>query len=83
MQITFTVPDAQINRIIDTMKNLYAIPQIPIDPLDPGKGFKNQFTDAQWGKECIRRWVIEQVQKWEQQKAMSAVSVNQDDSIIS
>ncbi len=83
MQLTFTIPDTQAQRIIDTMKNLYAIPQVPVDPADPGKGMKNQFTDAQWAKECVRRWIVEQVQKWENLKAAVQVIVTADNSIIS
>ena len=82
MQLTFTIPDTQAQRIIDTMKNLYAIPQVPVDPIDPSKGMKNQFTDAQWAKECVRRWIVEQVQKWENQKEIVKVVVAKDDSII-
>lgn len=82
MQLTFTILDTQVQRIIDTMKNLYAIPKVPVDPADLSKGTKNQFTDAQWAKECIRRWVIGQIREWERCKAIAQVSVSVDDSII-
>ena len=55
MQLTFTIDDTKAQRIIDALKNLYAIPQTFVDPQDPSKGMKYQFTDVKLAKECVRR----------------------------
>lgn len=83
MILQFTIPDVQAQRIINAMKNLYAIPHVLIDLNNPSMGTKPLFTDAQWAKECVRRWLIEQVQIHEYQKAMEQVVVSKDDSIVS
>ena len=67
--ITFTIPDAKLQRVLDAMKGL----QEP----DPG------YTDSQWAKEKVRRIIVDLVQAHEQNVAVSAVAVSKDDAIIS
>jgi len=83
MEIKFTISDTKIQKIINTMKWLFPIPQIPVDPLKPELGVKNEFTDSQWAKEAIRRWITEQVYLKELSDARNAVNIlPKDDSLI-
>lgn len=74
-QITFTIPDGKLPRVVDAMKGLYPI------PLD-GEG-QPMFADGPWAKEVLRRWIVSQVQRWEIRKAMDAArqGVAPDDTI--
>lgn len=73
--ITFTIPDAKLQRVVDAMKGLYPIPtDANQDPL---------FTDNQWAKEAVRRWIRDTVARYEQKTAMDAISFSPDDGIVS
>jgi len=80
-KITFTIPEAKIQRVIDAMKGLYPIPQIE-DPENPDKMI-NEFTDSKWAKEAIRRQVISIVKRYEQKEAQKLAEVMPDNKIIS
>jgi hypothetical protein len=67
MQITFTIPDAKLPRVVAAIKGLHPKP--------------DGFTDSQWAKEYLRRLVVRDVLAWEKQVADSAITP--DDGIIS
>ena len=73
-EITFTIPDAKLPRIIAAIKGLYPI---PVD--DDGVPL---FTDAQWGKEAVRWWLVKSVARWEQRQALDAVAYQEEDDIV-
>ena len=85
--ITYTIPQAKAARVKAAMQGLYPIPQIP-DPewVDPGDGSEaplvDEFTAAQWAKERPRRWVRDQVARWEQKVGKAAILFSPDDTII-
>lgn len=76
--ITFTIPDAKIQRVVDAMKNMHPIPFVK--DAETGEMLP-QFTDNQWAKECIRRHIISEVARWEQKKAQSLISYSPDDTL--
>ena len=81
MQITFTIPDNELPRIINAIKGLYPIPTT----LDVITGEQApQFTDTQWAKEFLRRWIIQQVKRWETHMAAQQASnnVSVSDSLV-
>ena len=86
-QITFTIPEAKVQRVIDAMVGLNKIPKIA-DPNweNPNDGTRaplvDQFTPAQWAKECPRRWIRNQVRRFENRQALIAAQVELDDEII-
>jgi hypothetical protein len=70
-QITFTIPDAKLPRVVAAIKNEWQIPKDANgDPL---------FTDNQWAKEAIRRYIVALVKKYEGFVALDAVAA--DDTI--
>lgn len=73
MQIVFTIPDAQRQRIIDAIKGLWPIPTDPEtrEPL---------FSDGAWAKERIRRTIRDMVYAYESRIATERVI--RDDSIV-
>lgn len=83
--INFTIPNNKIQLIIDSMKGLYPIPQIP-DPDFVGNPddapFINEFTDIAWAKESVRRWIRDQVARWIQKEAIGDIKFSPDDTII-
>lgn len=81
--ITFTIQNGEIQRVIDAMKGLYPIPQINTAEEGLLPVMENEFTDAQWAKESLRRHIINQVRRFEQKEAEKVVSVQSDDSLIS
>lgn len=66
-QITFTIREAAVPRVINAMKGLYP------------------FTDGQWAKESVRRFIIKSVQRYESKEAIDTAkdSINTDDTLIS
>lgn len=90
VNIIFTIPNEKIPRIREAMVGLFKIPRIS-DPswVDPEDGSKapiiNEFTDNQWAKESIRRWVIKQVRRWEHAQATQTAieSVVEDNTLLS
>ena len=88
-EITFTIPTDKIQRVISTMKGLYEIPKIvnpEYDPENPGttEPLINEYSDSEWAKEVVRRWIVDQVQEYEQRIAIEAAkdSVSKDDSLV-
>ena len=86
--ITFTIPQAKVQRVIDATKFLHKIPKID-DPdwIDPEDGTTapmiDEFTDNQWAKEAWRRYIIAQVKRYEIFKAKEAVDIQADDTLVS
>ena len=77
MQITFTIPDEKIQRVIDAIKGLFPVPiDENGDPL---------YTDSQWAKEKIRQFIIDSVYQYEQNKAQDEAmeSIKTDNSLVS
>jgi len=74
--INFTIPDDKISRIVTAMKGLYPI------PVDEETG-EPQFTDNQWAKESVRRWIRDQVARYEQREAINDIAFSPEDDIIS
>lgn len=72
--VTLTIPDEQIERILSALEGLYPIPVdsegIPL------------FTANQWGKESIRRWLITQVARWETKQVKEAAVVAEEDDLV-
>ena len=79
--ISFTISDAKVARVADALSGLYPIPTIP-DPENP-MHFIPEFTKNQWAKECVRRWIIKQVARWEQSQAQKAIVYNEDNELVS
>lgn len=84
--INFTIPDEKLPRVTAAMKGLYPVPMS--NPPEPAEGEGREepeplFTDGQWAKEVVRRWIITQVKRHESRVAMEAArdSVLPDDSI--
>ena len=78
--INFTIPDGKIAKVVDAMKGLYQIPTID-DPQNPGQNIP-QFTDNAWAKEVVRKFIVQQVARWEQVKAQRAIQFTPDDTIV-
>ena len=75
-QITFTIDNAKVQLVIDTLKWLFPIPDINNDGLP-------DFTDQQWIKESIRRWIIHQVKQYQDSMDRDAVNNLRDENLVS
>ena len=78
--VTLTISDgAQLDRVKAAFVGLYPIP--PVSESDPTP----QFTENQWSKELLRRFVVQTVQRWEQRSAMNVAknNISPDDTIAS
>ena len=88
--ITFTIPSENLQDITDTMKWLWKIPQIAnpayvdIETTPEEEPMIDEFTDSQWAKEGLRRWIVVQVRRRKKSEASIAANaaVNVSDSII-
>ena len=89
VDIIFTIENTKMQRIIDAMLMLYPNTELKLkvgavpDPVTgeyKPEDYKLKYTDAQWTKEVIRRWIVSQVQRGEQFKAQkTAVETIQKD----
>jgi len=87
MKITFNIPSGKAQIIVDTMIRKFPIPKIPdpnwVDPKDgTGALMINEFTDNQWAKEAIRRWIITECRERLIRDAKDAVDVSADNNLI-
>ena len=74
-QVTFTINDAFLPDFIATVKWLYPVPKDVLgNPL---------FTDNQWAKEAVRRWMISQVKRYKDYLAKEAVNTIVPDDNVS
>ena len=74
-QITFDIDNTKIPRILAAFKGLYPI---PVDEAgDP------QFTPAAWGRECLRRFMIRSVSRYETMVAKQAASAPEENDLVS
>ncbi len=77
VDVTLSIPDGNVAEVIETIVWLQAIPQIP-DPnwVNPEDGTSaplvDKYTGAQWAREFIRRWLIENIKNKRQSLAMQA-----------
>ena len=74
-QLVLNIPDDKINRLLDALEGLFPI------PMDSETG-EQLFTRNQWGKECVRRWLVRQDARWQQILVQSACEYTEDNSIV-
>ncbi len=79
MDITFTIPNEKISRLVAMLNDKFPQPNIGIDDENP----EYEFTDSQWAKESIRLWLINQTRKFEETQEKDAVVVVKDNDLIS
>ena len=73
--ITVTIPDDKLQQVENALKAVYPIPEDEDDnPL---------FTDQDWVKESIRKFIIRTVARWKQQQALSAIPFTLEEDIAS
>jgi hypothetical protein len=87
--LSFTIKNADtVNRIQDAFKKLYPIPQIP-DPrwIDPKDGSQapliNMYTDAQWVRSKIIKYVMDNVRRFETSEARKEINITGIDDMMS
>ena len=73
-EITFTIDDDYLGRAKAAMKGLFPIPK-------DGNG-DPEFTDNQWEKESIRRFIVRSVERWEEKVAKDAIVIESGDDLI-
>jgi len=74
--ITFTIPDDKLPRVVEAMEGMFGIPDMN------GDG-QPDFTPNQWAKEAVRRFIVSTVRRWEASEAAKAAAgaVVADDDI--
>ncbi len=81
VNINFTIDNGKIDRIKNALKSLYPIPTIN-NGTEEEPDIRPEFTDNEWAKECVRRWVIGQVARWEKKIGNDAVIYHEDDNLF-
>ena len=80
--ITFNVRADKISLIKNTMWYLYPVPtETTIDSLG-NITVDTLFTKNQWAKECIRRWIVKQIKRYEYKLARDSITVEDHDGDI-
>lgn len=78
--INFTIPQLKVPRVVAAMKGIYPIPTTTDDKTGITT---NDFTDNQWAKEAVRRFIINTVARYETMEAKKLAEVDTDDTILS
>ena len=73
--ITFTIANNKIPRIVAAFKGLYPIPT--------NEAGEPTFTDNHWARETLRRFMVHSVARWETYLAKQAASVPEEDDLVS
>lgn len=81
-QIVFNIPSDKLPRIIAAMVGFFPVPQVNTGT-EEEPVWEPEFTNSQWAKESVRRWIVRQVQRWETRVAMNAVDISEEDDIVS
>ena len=81
-KITLTIPEENLERVINAIKGLNPIPQVNTSPEGEPVVMENEFTDNQWAKEVLKNWAISQVHKYENNIAKQQAKVSWDDTLI-
>ncbi len=81
-KITLTIPDEKLQRVINATKWFHPIPQINTGT-EEEPVMENEFTDNQWAKESLKRYMIKQVRRFEINQAKEAVSIQADNELVS
>jgi hypothetical protein len=76
-QTTFNIPDESMAKIVEALVNLYPIPMVPSgdtegDPLTSEVEMVPEYDVSVHPEVCVKNWLVEQVGKWEQEKAAIA-----------
>ena len=79
--IVFTIPNDKLDKIKDALKGLYPIPRIN-NGTEEEPDMQPEFTDGQWAKECVRRWIVRQTARFEQREAVDAIAYSEEDNLI-
>ena len=61
MELKFIIPNEKVQRIVNAMKEIFPIPETEV------------WTDNEWAKECIRKWIINQVARYERTQAEKTI----------
>lgn len=72
--ITITIPNPQVQRVLDAIADLYPIPEI-----SPGVP---QYTKAEWSREWLKRLIRRTVSRYETKQAQIAAVVAEDPTIV-
>lgn len=78
--ITFNIPNNKAQDILDAFdyENSPVINTgTPEEPI-----FEKEYTQNQWVKRCIRRWVISKVAKYKHTKAVREIPYSEDDNLL-
>lgn len=73
-QITLNIPNEKAPRLVAALKALYPV---PVD-----EAGEPRFNDNQWARECVKRWLIQQVARYEQQEARAAIQYQEDEGLV-
>lgn len=73
--ITITIPDGQVQRVLDAISGINPIPRDPVtgNPL---------FTKGQWAREWLKRIIRKTVARYETQQAQLSAVVPEDNTIV-
>ena len=91
MDIKFIIKDTELQRVRDAI--LYIFPNTETQPkagakINPNTGTYNpedyelKYTDNQWLKEFIRRWIVLQIKRAEQKKQQDQLLIQDTDNLI-
>ncbi len=77
MQLIFNIPDAKVPRIVEAINAVFPVPR-------DGNG-NPLYTESQWAKKKIGRYIVNLVYQYELKKAReeAGASVEKDNELIS
>lgn len=87
--INLGIPDEKLQEVIDATIHKFRIPQIDnpafvtVEATPNEEPRINEFTDTQWVKEAWRRDIVKSVKEHKTYKAIKAIDIQSDDTMVS
>jgi len=81
MELTFTIDDAKLDRLLDAFEGIWPIPVYPSGHPQEGQP---QYTKGQWARWKAREFLINTVFRYETKVAVDEAkqSITKDDTIV-
>ena len=87
--VTITIPDQYVTRILTAIEGIYPIPQIPNPEYDENPSnpslydfetpqYIDEYTSARWAKEKIKEFLILTVRRYERREAIATAEATVD-----
>jgi len=78
MRITIDIPDEKLVRVYKALESANPMPQ---EFNEERKTFENKYSEKDWLKRCIKKWLVDSVRNYETRTARQRIRIEEDQTI--